>query len=498
MDVTYAYTGLNSSQTRRLVEQRRLMTDLVTQENTGLKSQTYAGVSHRSLTLAFQSKVVEAEAYKSTIATVDPRLSLIGNAIEALSALSNETSGELGQNGFTLTSSGKTPEQTMALNSLEGYVSTLNSEYDGIYVFGGKATDTPPVVDTNTLLEGSGLKAGFKTVAAQRLQADKGSDGLGRLDLTQTGTSVTLAEDGTHPFGFKLSAATSTLANATISGPTGAPPSIGVAFTGVPNADQGIELTLTLPDGSTKAISLKAGATADATKGVFAIGATAADTATNFQTALQTALQTAADTDLTAASAVEAANNFFDTSGGGTPMRVAGPPYDTATALVAGTDADTVIWYRGTNDAGNARADASARVDSDLTIEYGTRANERAFVEQIKQLAVLATLDVSAGGTADTARYQAAVDRTKPILGKTTGSDSLQAVATTIVGAQKASEMASDRLDLANRTYTSAIEANMNADDTELAVMITTLQTQIEASYKATSILYKLSLTDYL
>ncbi len=49
-------------------------------------------------------------------------------------------------------------------------------------------------------------------------------------------------------------------------------------------------------------------------------------TAANFQAALDTAIQEQAQTSLKAASAVEAADNFFDYAAGGAPQRVDGPP----------------------------------------------------------------------------------------------------------------------------------------------------------------------------
>ena len=503
MDVTFAYTGLNSSMTTHLKAQRAQLDDLVTQQTTGLKSRTYAGISNRSLTLAFQSKITENEAYQNTISGIDTRLNMVTDAYESMIALSNNLSGSLDQNVFNLTSNGKTTEQTSALNSLDAYVSTLNTEYGGNYVFGGKATDAPPVVSTDTILNGDGAKAGYKTVAGQRLRADLGSNAMGRLTPSLSGSTVSLTEDGAHVFGMKLANVTSTLSNATVTNNTtasgaAAPHSLAVALTGQPTAGQTVTLTLTQPDGTASTVTLTAG-TKDATDGsTFSIGATAADTAANLQAALQKQLRTVAATEMKAASAVAAANNFFDTTGGATPMRVNGPPYDTATGLIAGTAADTVSWYTGTNDANSARDDASARVDTDLTANYGTRANESAIVSQIKQMAVMAALDVSGGTDTDKKLYAAAIDRTKGALGQTSGARSLQALETEIAGSQKAAAMASDRLKIASETYQTAVDTAMNSDATEVAVQLATLQTQISASYKATSILYKLSLANYL
>ncbi|NLH83288.1 MAG: hypothetical protein GX458_20980 [Phyllobacteriaceae bacterium] len=508
MDVSkYSYTGLNGSQAARLQAQRSQLTDLTTQETTGLKATTYEGISNPALVLSFQQKIAQNESYQSTISTIDTRLSVIGNCVDSLSSLSSEVSSELGTSGYQLTASGRTSEQVAASNALEAYVSPLNTDVGGAYVFAGKASDVSPVVDVETMLNGDGVRAGYKQVAAERLQADLGSDGLGRLDLSSSGSTVTLAEDGTHSFGMKLSGATSTLSNVTVSGPSGTPASLSLAVTGQPTAGQAIELTLTMPDGSTSKLTLTAKDSsststitdaADGSTGTFDIGATTADTAANIQAALKTALTAKGETDLTAASAVQAANDFFDTSGGGTPMRVDGPPYDTATGLIAGTTSNTVTWYRGTNDANSSRLDAQARVEDGLSVNYGVRADENAFTSQIKQLAVISSIDVSGGTDADKALYSAVVDRTKGPLETTTGSDSLQSVAAEIAGAQSTAQSASDRMTVASNTYQSAVDDAMNADSTEVAVKLTTLQTQIEASYKASSILYKLTLTNYL
>lgn len=499
MDIkNYSYTGLNGTLASKLTTQRAQLTDLTQQEVSQLKSPTYEGITNRTLTLSFKQKIAENESHQSTITTITTRLSVLGNGIDAMNTLSKDVSGVLGTNGYQLTSSGKTSEQVAAKNALDAYVSTLNTDVDGTFVYAGKASDVSPVVDTATMLDGDGVRAGYKTVAAQRLQADVGSNGLGRLALTGSASNVTLSEDGSHPFGMKLTSVTSTLANTTITGPTGTPASLSVDVGGQPTAGQAMEITLTLPDGSTSKVTLTAGTEADTSKGVFAIGATTDETAANIQAALQAKLETTAKTDLTAASAVEAANDFFDTAGGAAPMRVDGPPYDTATALVAGTADDTVTWYRGTNDATEPRADAHAEVEDGLTVNYGVRANEGAFTSHIKSLALLSTIDVSGGTDTDKALFSSMVDRTKGVLATTTGSDSLQSVAAEIAGAQNTAKSANTRMTVANNTYQTTIDNSMGVDDTQLAVMISSLNTQIEASYKASSILYKLTLTNYL
>jgi flagellin-like hook-associated protein FlgL len=47
-------------------------------------------------------------------------------------------------------------------------------------------------------------------------------------------------------------------------------------------------------------------------------------------------------------------------------------------------------------------------------------------------------------------------------------------------------------------TYQKVVDDTINTDQTEVATQLLALQTQMQASYQATSILYKMSLTNYL
>ena len=84
-----------------------------------------------------------------------------------------------------------------------------------------------------------------------------------------------------------------------------------------------------------------------------------------------------------------AAGDFFNVDAGQPPQRVAGPPFDTATAFVAGTPADTVTWYTGEMGADPARATATARVDTSITVSYGLRANEQGLRWVVQNVAAL-------------------------------------------------------------------------------------------------------------
>ena len=106
---------------------------------------------------------------------------------------------------------------------------------------------------------------------------------------------------------------------------------------------------------------------------------------------MTTAVGTLANTALKAASAVAAANDFFNTDDAHPPQRVAGPPFDTATSLVDGTTANTVSWYTGEAGSDSARSTAVARIDPQISVAYGMRANEQGIRSVVQALAAFAS-----------------------------------------------------------------------------------------------------------
>ncbi len=83
------------------------------------------------------------------------------------------------------------------------------------------------------------------------------------------------------------------------------------------------------------------------------------------------------------------------------PQRVDGPPFDTATGLVDGTAANTVMWYTGEAGSQSARTTASARVDQSISVNYGLRANEEGIRWQMQNIAALAAISLPPGNDAD-------------------------------------------------------------------------------------------------
>lgn len=497
---TIKAAGYTDLLVQQLGSLRGQLDGLTQQMTTGVKSQTYGGLGDsRNLALSYQSKLNKVSAYQQTISTLDVRMQVGDKTLTQLSTLAANLKGNLDPNSFNLSTTGATDAQTYATDALDAFTALLNTDVAGRYIFAGSANDTKPVVSTGEMLDGANGKAGYKQVMNERLQADQGSDGRGRLSLSSGVGTVTLSEDGSHPFGMKLDTATSTLANTTVTGPSGTPASLSVSMSGQPASGDKLSLTMRMPDGTTSKFELTAGTANDTTLKTFQIGATPADTADNLKTMIDGQIQSLAKTELVAASAVQASNEFFDTAGGAAPQRVVGPPFATATALAADTSyANTVQWYKGTNDSSSARADASARVDSTVVVDYGMRANEQAFSWAIRQMAVTASVDVSAGTATDSAVHSAVLQRTKANLGYPNGTQSIEGVEVEFASASQTATQAGTRHTAMAATYQKVVDGTLNSDQTEVATQLLALQTQMQASYQATSILYKLSLTSYM
>jgi flagellin-like hook-associated protein FlgL len=386
---------------------------------------------------------------------------------------------------------------TLGRGNLDEVVDLLNTDVAGRYLYGGAVTDKLPVASTSELLDGAGGKAGFTQVAMERQQADVG-DGLGRLTVGTATDTVNLTEDGDHPFGFKLASVTASSSAVTLTQPTGtAPQSLSVKFNSVPTAGDTVTIGLTLPDGTADSISLKA-VTGTPGAGEFQIGTDADDTAAKFQTALSASLTSEGQTTLVAASNNEAANDFFNGQGQQV-MRVAGPDFAHATQLVVADPTTTVMWYQG-GDAANARSSVTAKIDDNQSVSYGAQANENGAVSLVRSFAVLAIQNFSTSDPTSQGRFDAIASRN---LDRTSASHdsepgSINLVSMEIGNAVASMKTVSDR----QTSYKSQLQGMLDniesAPQEDVAMQMLALQTRLQASYQATSMISQLSLVNYL
>ncbi len=316
---------------------------------------------------------------------------------------------------------------------------------------------------------------------------------------TPGATSVSVSEDAAgSPFGLKLAGASSTLAGAVVTGPTGNPPGIAVNLGANPSAGQALTLTFTLPDGTTENLTLTATTSSPPGVNQFTIGANAAATATNLQSAMSAAVTKLADTSLVAASAIAAANNFFDIDAATPPQRVSGPPFGTATSLTAGTAANTVSWYTGEAGSSSARATAVARVDPAIAISYGVRANEVGLRSAIKNVAVYAAMSFSPANPDASAQYGALTARLAVNFSPPQGTQSITDISAEIANAQIMASDAKDRHKQSTATLTDFLQSIENVPPEQVGTELLALQTALQASLQTTAMLSKLSLVNYL
>ncbi len=277
----------------------------------------------------------------------------------------------------------------------------------------------------------------------------------------------------------------------------GSPASLALSVAGTPKAGDALTVTLALHDGTTKTIKLTARGSADpASATTFAIGATPEDTAANLNQTLGNALKTAADTDLAASSTTRAATNFFEGSptAGLAPRRVSadGNGYDP----VAGTG--TVIWYQG-DDSADPRATATVQVGASRTVQIGAQANEAAIRKTLAGLAAVAAENFTdATGAVDTARFNATAERVSSDLTPDADRSGLEGLVTDFGLASSSMANAKSVANATKATLENSLDGIDTVSTQEVAAKLVSLQTQLQASYKVTSMLSDMSLVNYL
>ena len=180
------------------------------------------------------------------------------------------------------------------------------------------------------------------------------------------------------------------------------------------------------------------------------------------------------------------------------PLRVNGPPFATATSLIGGTAADTVSWYTGEAGTDSARGTAIARVDQAVTVQYGARASEQALRYQLQNIAVYAAVTTNAGNPNSKAQISALQQRISANLAPQTGQQSIQDMQAEVAGAQLAVKSATDRQTQLKGMAQSMLDSIEGINTAEVTTKILALQTNLQASYQTTAMLFQTSLTKYL
>ncbi|MBO6893282.1 MAG: flagellar protein [Roseibium sp.] len=498
--------------TRQLSELNDLLGEKTTQLARGKVGSTYGDVGDRRLLdIQLTQRVSMIDTYQQTITVSNLHLETLNMSLERLEDIRQDAKSAIDTNDFILQDDGQTQTQSRAELLLNEVLNIMNTEVAGFYAFGGTDAVSDPVATIDAILNGADGLDGLKTVMDEYAQANLGASNTGRTStsalttnyagLVPTDSTFTVAEDAAHDFGFDISAVTSTLTNVAITGPAAADPdSFDVQFTGQPNLGETITVELSLPPTHTDTISIELTAAANnEEEGTFVIGADLEETAQNLRDALATEIEHEAQTTLRAVSDEWASDEFFSTFAGEEPQRVDGPPYDSATALTGG-GSTTVAWYTGRNTSTtDARADKNAVVDTNLTVNYGVRANETPLKELVQTLAAFVAADFSGATQVDEEYYNALSTNMRTILHPPGVDQSgIVDISTDIAVAHRTISMTSDRHVQMKSSYEGTISEIEGVDKDQLAAEILQLQNNIEISYRASSIVFNLSLSDYL
>lgn len=529
MTITSSGTGAYRLATRsQFVAARNDLTDLQRQLATQQKSTTYGGLGlDRTKSLDLNAKIASLDSWLAGIETSGINLKLQANAVESIATVATKIRTDISTSTYLPSEGGRTGPQILAEDSFAQAIDLLNIDVNGRYLFSGRATDTKPTETTDKIINGDGVQAGLKTLIAERATADGVvAGGQGRLDATSAANVATLSRDAgiNAAYGFNISRLSSGSTNLSLSvlpAAPAAPTSAEVTVTTQPLLGEQLRIKLDLPDGTQTEIVLTAKDQAAAASDTgFAIGATTADTATNIAAAIDQALQRESQSTLKAASAIWTTNDFFNASVNFAPRRV--PADLSAPPTRAGAEANTVIWYQGEDGLDpavpldpladdpivvatglaavpnpSARNTAGVQVDRTQIVAIGNRANEQAIRSGLANLAAFAFVEFPQGVATSQSGYNALAERVRDGLSYEGGQNPAD-IAVELGVAQSSLKAATERHQATKAYFETTLGGIQEIDKSQVAVQILALQTSLESSYQVTSILSKLSLTNYL
>jgi flagellar hook-associated protein 3 FlgL len=322
-----AISGISSSVSpliQSATDIRNQLDDLQRQLGSGLKAATYSGLGSQSgITVGLNAQLSALSSFDESMTSIGGTITLQQTVLQQIATIADTVHTSTAQPKFAIDNTGQTEAQITAVSQLDQMLSLLNTQGGNGYLFSGSGLNQPSVDTAGHILNGNGGAAGLKQVIDERLQADQGADGLGRLVIPAVaGSTVAINEDvAGSPFGLKLAGINTTSSTAIVSGPPASPGAISVNLGATnPNDGDTFTFTFTLPDKTTQTLQLQASNSPTAGTNQFAIGATPAATAANLQAALTAGVSQIVSTSVVSASAMAASNNFFDDP----PLRVNG------------------------------------------------------------------------------------------------------------------------------------------------------------------------------
>ncbi len=233
--------------------------------------------------------------------------------------------------------------------------------------------------------------------------------------------------------------------------------------------------------------------------GEFQIGADVDATAANFSAALNAALTDDGQHRARLGLQLRRRRQLLQRAGPAGAAR-AGPTFATATALVTADPTTTVLWYKG-EDAANARDTVKAKIDDTATVSYGAQANESGTLALMRSLATLVDPELhqrrhDLEGPLRCRRHAQLLTACRR--GHNNEPGSIEMVSVELGNAMANVDSIAERQDGYKAQLEGLLEGIESVPKEDVAMEILALQTRLQASYQATSLVASLSLVNYL
>ncbi|NRA89495.1 MAG: hypothetical protein HRU28_19375, partial [Rhizobiales bacterium] len=185
---------------------------------------------------------------------------------------------------------------------------------------------------------------------------------------------------------------------------------------------------------------------------------------------------------------------FFDEP----QMRVDGPPFDTATAMKAATDTDTLAWYKGDKTPGGERDSYKIYASKNSVLKVGTRADEEPMRDFMKYMSVMVAESFDPNSAESNAHYGALKTLVTSGLSDTNDKTSILELSTELGYKEKHLENLktrnSSRVNMSENILSDVEDANIY----EVSAKLLSYKTQLEMSYKTTAILSQVHLINFI
>lgn len=170
------------------------------------------------------------------------------------------------------------------------------------------------------------------------------------------------------------------------------------------------------------------------------------------------------------------------------------PPTETSPYLATGDtvpayDTDYISAAPATTFA-EANVNESVQIDTTKTLTYGVTSNEDGFQQ------VIMGLRWAYAATQDTANYETYMETAKELIN--TGLANVRATHTATTSAYSTLSTTEENIESKITTLSDQVDDLQGIDENEVAVKITVLQAQLEASYSAVGTMLNLSILNYL